>query len=91
MHRAWVGGLFCPTLLSCPAGSEAANSSLERDLVLESSFRSDFKGFYARRHFIQSDDPENSWSGVWTLHSKAHIAAADSGGSISEEPAERGF
>ena len=75
----------CPTLLPCPAGSEAANSSLERDLMLESSSRSDFKGLNTRRHFIRSDNPEDSWSGVWTLHSKAHLAAADSGGNISEE------
>lgn len=53
--------------------------------MLESSSRSDLKGLYTGRHFIQSDDPQDSRSGVWTLHSKAHIAAADSGENISEE------
>lgn len=77
--------LFRPTLVPRPAGSEAANSSLESDLMLESSSRSDLKGLYTGRHFIQSDDPQDSRSGVWTLHSKAHIAAADSGENISEE------
>lgn len=78
-------GLFHPTLLPCPAGSEAANSGLERDFMLKSSSRFDFKGLCTRRHFIQSDDPEDSQLGAWTLHSKAHIAAADSSGSTSEE------
>lgn len=84
-------GLFPPVLLPCPAGSEPANSSLERDLMLELPFRSYFKGLYTKRHFIGSDDPKDPWSRAWTLHSKAHIAAADSGGNISEEMAERGF
>lgn len=53
--------------------------------MLEASSRSDFKGLYTKRHFIWSDDPEESWAGIWTLHSKALIAAADSGGNISEE------
>lgn len=84
-------GLFPPVLLPCPAGSEPANSSLERDLMLELPFRSYFKGLYTKRHFIGSDDPKDPRSRAWTLHSKAHIAAADSGGNISEEMAERGF
>jgi len=53
--------------------------------MLESSYRYDFKGPYARQHFMPSYDPKDSWSGVWTLYSKAHIAEADSDGSISEE------
>lgn len=60
VHWTSVLRLYRPTLL-CPAGSEAANSGLERGLMLESSGRSDFKGLNTRQHFIH---PGDSWSGV---------------------------
>lgn len=59
--------------------------------MLKPSHRSDFKGLYTRRHFVWPDDPEDSWSEVWTFHFKAQGAAADSDRSISEELAECGF
>lgn len=57
-HKVWAWDLFHPTLLPCPAGSEAARSSLERDLVFESFSGSDFKGLDTRRHFVWFDDQE---------------------------------
>lgn len=84
-------GAFSSCVSPMSTGTEPANSGFERDLMLEFPSRYYFKGLCTKWHFIGCDDPKVSWSKAWKLHSKVHIAAADSGGNISEKLSECGF